>query len=205
MCCSTMLCLNTVAMAYDPPPPHVKPDAKRIMRASGPLPENKISHFSGRPVPRFVSLKHKKTNCRMGPSLAHDVVFEFRRKDLPVMIVAESRDKWRKIRDLNGDECWAFHTTLKNRSHALATRPTSIFSKRRFGSRLRGRVQPGALIQVRQVATGDDGRLWAKVRTTDTIAAVNGWTPASHLWGGDIEAERTKRQGTKAAIVAAHN
>ena len=46
-----------------------------------------ISRFSGKPVPRFEALRHETVNGRKGPGEDYKVVWEFKRKGLPVLIL----------------------------------------------------------------------------------------------------------------------
>ncbi|RZO68994.1 MAG: aspartyl-trna synthetase [Parvularculaceae bacterium] len=133
---------------------------------------------SGLPVPRFVSVKGARTNCRLGPSLSHPVKFVFQRAGTPVLVVAETRDHWRKVRDADGDECWAFHTTLKMRSHVILTEPTSLRAQRRETSMLRGELEAGVMAKLLKLKVDERGA-WALVKA----GAARGWAPASSLWG----------------------
>lgn len=73
---------------------------------------------SGLPVPRFVSLKGDITNVRRGPSSDHAVLFVYKRKGLPVEIIAES-EHWRRIRDSEGAEGWVYKSLLSGKRTVL--------------------------------------------------------------------------------------
>src|SRR5437016_8457747 len=77
-----------------------------------------VGAVSGRPVPRFVSLKADKVNLRAGPTREHDVTWVFTRAGLPVEITAES-ENWRRIRDSEGTEGWVYHSLLSSRRTVL--------------------------------------------------------------------------------------
>jgi len=64
---------------------------KNIYRVSG------AKTPSGFPVPRYVSLKVGKVNGRTGPSRQHAIAWQYRRKGLPLVVVAET-EMWRKVR-----------------------------------------------------------------------------------------------------------
>jgi SH3-like domain-containing protein len=74
---------------------------------------------TGLPMPRFVSLKSALVNVRRGPSSDHRVAWVFKRKDLPVEIIAEF-DHWRRIRDSDGAEGWVYHSLLSGRRTVIA-------------------------------------------------------------------------------------
>ena len=60
---------------------------------------------SGLPIPRFASLKSDEVNVRTGPGSRYPIDWVFKRKGMPVEIVAEF-ENWRKIRDWQGAGGW---------------------------------------------------------------------------------------------------
>ena len=138
---------------------------------------------SGQPVPRFVSMKGPKDFCRKGPSLDHDILYTFQRAGLPVMVVAETRDEWRKIRDAAGDECWAYHSRLINLSHLLAERETTLRRSPSTQGAVRGRIGEGVL--VRLIRTRGS---WALIAADD----LRGWAPLGDFWGGYLPDAATR-------------
>ena len=97
-------------------------------------PAIKISHFSGKPVPRFESLKFPAVHGRIGPSLDHPIAWKYEREGLPVLILKESKD-WRFVRDPDGDEVWVHARMLSGARTVLIRRETEL--KRKAG---RGRT-----------------------------------------------------------------
>ncbi|MEO1015443.1 MAG: SH3 domain-containing protein [Pseudomonadota bacterium] len=170
--------------------PMIAPTRKAETRSARAraVPATRRRTWSGYPTPRFVSLKGERTNCRLGPSKAHPIRYVFQRAGLPVMVVAETRDKWRKIRDLDGDECWAFYTTLTARNHVVARRATAVYARRDLDAPVRVRLSAGAFVKAFGPARPEGGALWVKV----SAQGVSGWTPALDVWGGDAEAERQR-------------
>jgi SH3-like domain-containing protein len=73
---------------------------------------------SGLPIPRFVSLKTDVVNVRRGPSNEHEVAWVFRRKGLPVEVIAEF-EHWRRIRDSEGEEGWVYQSLLAGERTAI--------------------------------------------------------------------------------------
>lgn len=135
---------------------------------------------SGLPVPRLVSLKSAKTFCRSGPSFAHPVRLTFMRQGLPVMIVAETRDHWRKIRDVEGDECWTHKSKLSGDETALVLED---------GLTLRARPDANAPAKARLgrgvIARVDGARgSWLRV----SADGVKGWARSSAFWGARADA-----------------
>ena len=129
---------------------------------------------SGLPVPRFVSLKNKKTYCRSGPSFSHQVRYTFIQKDAPVLVIAETVDHWRKLRDREGDECWAHKMVLKAPRKAFVTKQAVIRVKPNSTSKVRAHLAQNALVTVE---TTKDG--WTRVNT----GVMRGWMEDSALWG----------------------
>src|SRR3984957_20948866 len=60
---------------------------------------------SGLPIPRFASLRSDEVNVRTGPGTRYPGDWVFKRKAMPVEIVAEY-ENWRKIRDWLGTSGW---------------------------------------------------------------------------------------------------
>ena len=61
------------------------------------------------PLPYWASINVDEARMRKGPSPDVPVTWEYRRKDLPVKVVARF-ETWRKIEDPDGEEaeaCWA--------------------------------------------------------------------------------------------------
>lgn len=73
---------------------------------------------SGLEVPRFVSLKFDHINVRRGPGMDHEIDWVFRRKGMPVQVIAES-DHWRRISDMEGSSGWIHRTMLDSQRTIL--------------------------------------------------------------------------------------
>lgn len=73
---------------------------------------------TGLPLPRFVSLKGKRTNMRIGPSFDHRISWVYVKQGVPVE-VTEEFEIWRKIRDSDGQEGWVHKALLSYRRAAI--------------------------------------------------------------------------------------
>ncbi|HOP19357.1 MAG TPA: SH3 domain-containing protein [Parvularculaceae bacterium] len=131
---------------------------------------------SGFPVPRFVSLKNAETYCRQGPSFDHPVAYTFLKAGLPVQVVAETTDHWRKIRDHEGSECWAHQTTLRAVSHVIVEADTAILVRPEIEAPVRARLRAGVIARIER-ASGD----WRLI----SVGELKGWAPVSRLWGAE--------------------
>jgi len=135
---------------------------------------------SGQPVPRFVSLKSAKTFCRAGPSFGHRVQVTFLRKGLPVLIVAETTDHWRKLRDRDGDECWTHKSKLSGAETALVIKDgAALHTKPNDYAPLSARLGEGLIAEIEK-SRGP----WRRIRA----GGFRGWIRASQLWGAGLDA-----------------
>lgn len=135
-----------------------------------------ISHFTGKPVPRFERLKANKVYGRAGPSFDHPVLWQYERKGLPVLVIKESI-AWRRVRDPDGDEVWIHHSLLSGGASALVTRETVL---RRTPNETAGAVLRAEQGVVAALLTCDGG--WCRIG----LDRQKGWVPADALWGAQV-------------------
>lgn len=136
----------------------------------------RIDTPSGFPVPRFVSLKNSRTHCRQGPSFDHPVAITYVRAGLPVEVVAETTDHWRKIRDHDGAQCWTHQTTLRAVNHVIVMGDLEIRARPDPQSPARARLAAGVIASL-EGASGD----WRRV----SVDGRRGWARRDQLWGAD--------------------
>lgn len=137
---------------------------------------------SGLPVPRFVSLKSEKTFCRTGPTFSHPVRITFMRRDLPMLVIAETRDHWRKVRDAEGDECWIHRAKLSGAKTVIVVRDGLALRARPSDAAVqKARLGAGVVARIETARGG-----WVKV----SADGVKGWTERSGLWGADADRKR---------------
>lgn len=129
---------------------------------------------SGYPVPRFVSLKNDETFCRVGPSFDHPVAVTYLKAGTPLLVVAETTDHWRKVRDADGAECWAHQTTLRAPNHVIVLEETALFAQRDRDSPVRARLAPRVMARMERSDSG-----WAKL----SAEGFSGWAETGGLWG----------------------
>ncbi len=129
---------------------------------------------SGLPIPRFVSLSSDKANMRAGPGVRYPITWVYRRKGIPLMVMAEF-EYWRKARDAEGTEGWMHGSLLRGRRTALL---------RGQISELRQSPNTEAPVTLRAEA-GVVGRLlscrgdWCQMVLND----VRAWLPRSNIFG----------------------
>lgn len=130
---------------------------------------------SGFPVPRYVSLKVGKVNGRTGPSRQHPIAWQYRRKGLPLVVVAET-EMWRKVRDVTGDESWIHKPALSGIRRVLVLEETVLHTKPKETARIAALVDRNALLDLEECNESD----WCKVKSAN---GLKGWTRRYKLWG----------------------
>lgn len=130
---------------------------------------------SGFPVPRFVSLKFSKVNARTGPTRNHSIAYQYQRRGLPLIVVAET-EMWRKVRDMQGDEAWVRKPALSGEKFAVLTSEAPLYTKPSHSARTLARIETGALVRLEDCGDAD----FCYVRTA---TGVKGFTPKQVLWG----------------------
>ncbi len=129
---------------------------------------------SGFDVPRFVSLKFSKVNGRTGPSREHPIAWQYQRRGLPLLIVAET-EMWRKVRDISGDEAWVHKPTLSGARTVMATRQVTLRTRPNPKSREVARTDKMALLRLDTCSGG-----WCEVKAEN---GLKGWARQDGLWG----------------------
>ena len=137
--------------------------------------EPRVSDFSGKPVPRYASLRHDVVNGRSGPSTDYPVKWTYERAGLPVVIIRESQD-WRKIRDPLGDEVWVNKSQLAAERTAITTDTGAMFRDANPRSERIARFAAGAVVSL-----GDCTGTWCQA----TAEGREGWIRRAQLWGID--------------------
>ncbi len=140
---------------------------------------------TGLPLPRFVSLKSKRVNMRVGPGTEYAVQWLYTKPGLPMEIIQEF-DRWRQIRDSQGTEGWVFHSLLSGKRTAIVMpldgnadpndqdRYAEMHSKASPNSPLVAKLQPGVIVKI----TSCDGE-WCLAEADETTGHIE----QSRLWG----------------------
>ena len=136
---------------------------------------------SGLPLPRFVSLKARRVNLRIGPSRDYAVNWLYTRSGIPMEIIQEY-DHWRRVRDLDGTEGW-IHKSLLTGDRTAATAPwkrgiSDVFvmmrAKPQKNSRLVAKLEPGVILRIDEC----NGK-WCQ----GEINGIEGWLAQDEIWG----------------------
>lgn len=164
---------------------NVSPTTKlRVIKEA--LPVNRSEDFvrkaatetpSGFPVPRYVSLKFGTVNGRTGPSRDHSIAWQYRRRGMPLIVVAET-ELWRKVRDVNGDEAWVRNPALSGERFVVTIGETTLLEKPKLGSKIVADTDAGALMKLETC----NSQGWCRVKAGN---GLRGWTSNRHLWGAE--------------------
>lgn len=129
---------------------------------------------SGLPIPRFASLRSDEVNVRTGPGTRYPVDWVFKRKAMPVEIVAEY-ENWRKIRDWQGASGWVHQSLLTGkRSFIVPAKAASLYKTPATAAEVVAKLEPEVMGEIRSCA-GD----WCRVR----VPTVSGWVQRTGIWG----------------------
>ena len=133
----------------------------------------KISRFSGKPLPRFESLRYSAVHGRQGPNLDHPILWRYEREGLPMLIVRETHG-WRRVRDPDGDEVWMQARMLSETRTVIVTQEIELKRDPNADSRSKAHIKSGVIAELSGCADG-----WCEIE----IGRKSGWLPRTSLWG----------------------
>lgn len=136
----------------------------------------KISRFSGKPLPRFESLRYSAVHGRQGPNLDHQILWRYEREGLPMLVVRETHG-WRRVRDPDGDEVWMQARMLSADRTVLVTTEVELKRDPEAASRSKARLKSGVIAELIACDAG-----WCEVK----IERNSGYVPQSTLWGTEV-------------------
>ena len=137
---------------------------------------------SGLPLPRFVSLKSRRVNIRVGPSTDYAVSWMYMKEGLPVEIIQEY-DNWRRIRDAEGTEGWVNQALLSGERTAVAApwmrgKGQDVFVNVRrdpqSSGQLLAKLEPGVIVRIKEC-----NGTWCR----SEAGSVQGWVNQGEIWG----------------------
>lgn len=137
---------------------------------------------SGLPLPRFVTLKSKRVNLRIGPGTDYAASWLYLKAGLPVEIIQEY-DNWRQVRDADGTEGWVNQSLLSGSRAAIAApwmkgKGPSVFVNMRRealpSAPVVAKLEPGVTMNI-----GECNGNWCFAKTD----GAEGWVAQSEIWG----------------------
>ena len=125
-------------------------------------------------VPYWASISVDEARMRKGPSPDVPVIWEYRRKDLPVKVIARF-ETWRKIEDPDGTQGWMAARLLSRTRTAIVTgeiRPLREAAS--TSAAVAYRAEPGVVGRITECSEG-----WCML----DVKGRKGWIQTDHIWG----------------------
>ena len=131
---------------------------------------------SSLPLPRFVSLHATIVNMRTGPGLKYPVKWVYRRKFLPIEIIAEY-GTWRKVRDWQNTQGWVHVNMLSGQRTFIVTHKVRTV-RRGPDTKSPGvaGLEPGVIGRVQFCPANST---WCRVE----VDGRDGWLRRAEFWG----------------------
>ena len=125
--------------------------------------------------PHFASLSSNKVYMREGPGYAHRVLWMYRRKGLPVEVLA-SFDVWRRVVDPHGTVGWLHSSMVSDRRtvEIVSSAPAAIRRRADTDSAVLALAQPGAVAKLEACNAA-----FCEV----SVADIDGWVEKKNVWG----------------------
>lgn len=140
-----------------------------LMAVVGPA-----SAQSDPPLPYWASISVDEARMRKGPSPDVPVIWEYRRKDLPVKVVARF-ETWRKIEDPDGTQGWMAARLLSRTRTAIVTGEIrALREEANAAAAVTYRAEPGVVGRITECADG-----WCRF----DVKGRKGWIQTDHIWG----------------------
>ncbi|WP_121633020.1 SH3 domain-containing protein [Tropicibacter alexandrii] len=126
------------------------------------------------PLPRFVSLKAAEANVRRGPSLTHRIDWVYKRRDMPLEVVAE-HGHWRQVRDRDGAGGWVHYSLLSGVRTVLVLQDMlPLLAQPAPEAKVNARLELGVVANL-----GECQPEWCWL----SVNGYKGWAPKARLWG----------------------
>ena len=125
-------------------------------------------------VPYWASISVDEARMRKGPSPDVPVMWEYRRRDLPVKVVAR-HENWRKVEDPDGTQGWMAARLLSRTRTAIVTgtiRPMREDAS--VSAAVAYRAEPGVVGRISDCKNG-----WCLF----DVKGRKGWIQTDHIWG----------------------
>ena len=125
-------------------------------------------------LPYWASISVDEARMRKGPSPDVPVIWEYRRKDLPVKVIARF-ETWRKIEDPDGTQGWMAARLLSRTRTAIVTGDIRPMREQASASAaIAYRAEPGVVGRITECSAG-----WCLF----DVKGRKGWIQTDHIWG----------------------
>lgn len=125
-------------------------------------------------LPYWASINVDEARMRKGPSPDVPVIWEYRRKDLPVKVVARF-ETWRKIEDPDGTQGWmAARLLSRTRTAIVIGEIRAMREDASLSAAVAYRAEPGVVGRITDCKNG-----WCLF----DVKGRKGWIQTDHIWG----------------------
>ena len=122
----------------------------------------------------FLTLRNEKVNLRQGPSFDYPIKLFYKKKFLP-LLVQDTSDNFRKVRDHENNSGWVHISQLSKRKAAIVIEEELVlFSNSSIFSNPVALLKEGRLVKISKCKIK-----WCKVKT----GKYKGWVSKNSLWG----------------------
>ena len=122
----------------------------------------------------FLTLRNDKVNLRQGPSFEYPIKLFYKKKFLPVL-VQDSFENFRKIRDHENNTGWVHVSQLSKKKAAITIEDDQLlFDRPSIYSTPSAVLKKGKLCKIKKCKDN-----WCKVQ----VENFKGWVKKDNLWG----------------------
>ena len=125
------------------------------------------------PVPRFASLASDKVYMRQGPTYRHPILWIYRRRGLPVEVIAQY-DVWRRVRNSDGTTGWVHSSMVAETRTIVVTAKAPVRAADDPHAKILALAQPGVVTKL-QACDADACEI--------ATAGTDGWIEKKSIWG----------------------
>jgi SH3-like domain-containing protein len=165
---------KTAIVAAKPKAP-VSPKPAVAAKPALPADVGSVTHMK---LPRYVCLRSDDVNMRAGPGERYPILWQYKRRDLPVKIEREF-DVWRLVEDMDGVKGWVNQALLTGKRTFVVTGSDAV-TLRAGAADTEAAVailKPGVVGRI----LGCDSSAWCHVQVSD----YGGYLPRASFWGTD--------------------
>ena len=123
----------------------------------------------------FVSLRSSEVNMRAGPSKNYPIKWIYKRKSLPLKVLA-TIDDWKKVKDIKGASGWVHKSVVSTARYALVVNVDYVVMYKYPSEDSKKLLRLERMVQVRVKQCDKD---WCQVKVNKFL----GWVPKKNLWG----------------------
>ena len=121
----------------------------------------------------FRTLRNDIVNLRQGPSFDYPIKIFYKKKFLPVL-VQDSSENFRKIRDHENNSGWIHISQLSKKKSAITLKNLILYNRPTIYSKPLVNIETGRLLLVSKCKDN-----WCKVKS----GKYSGWIKNNEIWG----------------------